>query len=128
MTETDFLQVVRERVGIYAMRFRSQNDFARHICVPQGSVSAYMKGQRGASVPIAIAENCPEVSLEWLFRGDGAMLLVKDPKPEPIKELPHPGTDPALIKVLLDRIEAQAVTIARLTGENTRYKSALGIV
>lgn len=82
---------------------------------------------RGYTVPMAIVRNCPEVSLEWLFRGEGAMLLVKDSAPEPVREQPHPGADPALIKVLLDRIEAQAVTIARLTEENTRFKAALSI-
>lgn len=128
MTEQELKNALLQRVSAYAERFRSKNDFARHIDVPTGTMSTYMTGMRGYTVPMAIVRNCPEVSLEWLFRGDGAMLLVKEPTPEPIKELPHPGTDPALIKVLLDRIEAQAVTIARLAEENARYKSALGIV
>ena len=88
-----------------------------------------MKGERAASVPMAIAENCPEGSLEWLFRGDGAMLLADqhaDQRQEP--ELPHPGNDPALVKILLDRIETQAVELSRLREENDRFKRALGVV
>lgn len=87
-----------------------------------------MKGERATYVPMAIAENCHEVSLEWLFRGKGAMLLadqqaVQSPEPE----LPHPGNDPALVKILLDRIETQAVELSRLREENDRFKRALGV-
>ena len=129
MSNKEYAQAIRERVGAYVALFRSQNDFARHAKVPTGAMSCYMKGERAASVPMAIAENCPEVSLEWLFRGDGAMLLADqqaDQRQEP--ELPHPGNDPALVKILLDRIETQAVELSRLREENDRFKRALGVI
>lgn len=128
MSETDYKQIVRERVCLYAARFKSQNDFARHVGVPQGTMSSYMNEQRGYTVPMAIAENCPDVSLEWLFRGIGTMFLGEVPTQVPESApLPSPGHDPAVIKVLLDRIESQAVIIARLQEENTRYKAALNL-
>ena len=128
MSSKDYAQTIRERVAAYVALFRSQNDFARHAKVPTGTMSCYMKGERAASVPMAIAENCPEVSLVWLFRGEGAMLLADqqtDQRQEP--ELPHPGNDPALVKILLDRIETQAVELSRLREENDRFKRALGV-
>ena len=129
MSDKKFVQSIQKRVEDYAIRFRSQNDFARHVGVSQSAMSCYMKGERAASVPMAIAENCPEVSLEWLFRGDGAMLLADqqtDQRQEP--ELPRPGNDPELVRILLDRIETQAVELSRLREENDRFKRALGVV
>ena len=129
MKEEELKQRLHERISLLMSRYKSQNDMARSIGVPAGTMSAYITQLRGYAVPMAIASNCPEISLEWLFRGEGAMLLadqVAEPEhPEP--ELPRPGADPAIIKILLDRIEQQAVTIAKLTTENQQYRAALGI-
>ena len=129
MKNDEYKKAIVERLEIYALRYKSQNELARKIGIPQGTMSNFMSQMQGWAVPVAIAENCPEVSLEWLFRGEGAMLLADqhaDQRQEP--ELPHPGNDPALVKILLDRIETQAVELSRLREENDRFKRALGVL
>lgn len=129
MRNDEFKKAIVERVTAYSLQYRSQNELARKIGIPQGTMSNFMAQMQGWAVPMAIAENCPEVSLEWLFRGDGAMLLAERRTDQPQEpELPHPGNDPALVKILLDRIETQAVELSRLREENGRFKRALGIV
>lgn len=129
MKNDEYKKAIVERLAIYALRYKSQNELARKIGIPQGTMSNFMSQMQGWAVPVAIAENCPEVSLEWLFRGEGSMLLADqhaDQRQEP--ELPHPGNDPALVKILLDRIETQAVELSRLREENDRFKRALGVL
>ena len=129
MRNDEFKKAIVERVTAYSLQYKSQNELARKIGIPQGTMSNFMSQMQGWAVPMAIAENCPEVSLEWLFRGDGAMLLADqqtDQRQEP--ELPRPGNDPELVRILLDRIETQAVELSRLREENDRFKRALGVV
>ena len=129
MRNDEFKKAIVERITAYSLQYRSQNELARKIGIPQGTMSNFMAQMQGWAVPMAIAENCPEVSLEWLFRGEGAMLLADqqtDQRQEP--ELPRPGNDPALVKILLDRIETQAVELSRLREENDRFKRALGVI
>lgn len=93
---------------------------ARRIDVSKSVMSNYLCAAEGFKVPMAIAANCPDISLEWLFRGDGAMLLghQEPAEPEPnAQPLPHPGADPRLVQILLDRIEQQAVTISQQSAQ-----------
>lgn len=129
MGREEYKRELAERVGLIAAR-TSQYELAKRIGVATSTMSGYLGSLQGFTVPVAIAHCCPEISLEWLFRGEGAMLIgtPEPPTPEPeAKPLPHPGADPAIIKILLDRIEQQAVTIADLTTENQRYRTALGL-
>jgi hypothetical protein len=128
MTEDEYKRVIAGRLTEYVALFRSQNDFARKIEVPVSTMSAFMSTLRGYSVPFAVAQHCPEVSLEWLFRGEGAMLLADRRTDQPQEpEPPRPGNDPELVRILLDRIETQAVELSRLREENDRFKRALGV-
>ena len=114
--ENDFRENMRGRIVLLVERYKSQNDMARTIGISKGTMSAYLSTGEGSKVPMAIVKNCPEVSLEWLFRGEGAMMLgTQEPaEAEPnAQPLPHPGADPRLVQILLDRIEQQAVTIQR---------------
>lgn len=129
MRNDEFKKAIVERVTAYSLQYKSQNELARKIGIPQGTMSNFMSQMQGWAVPVAIAENCPEVSLEWLFRGEGAMLLAERRTDQPQEpEPPRPGNDPALVKILLDRIETQAVELSRLREENDRFKRALGVV
>ena len=129
MRNDEFKKAIVERVTAYSLQYKSQNELARKIGIPQGTMSNFMSQMQGWAVPVAIAENCPEVSLEWLFRGDGAMLLAERRTDQPQEPAPpRPGIDPALVKILLDRIETQAVELSRLREENGRFKRALGVV
>lgn len=128
MKKEEFKQALVARIATYAAEYRSQNELARKIGVTTGSMSAFLTSMQGYGVPMAIARECSDVSLEWLFRGIGTMYLGEVPTQVPESApLPSPGHDPAVVKVLLNHIESQAVTIARLQEENTRYKAALNI-
>ena len=115
-----FKENLRDRVALLVQRYKSQNDMARNIGVSTATMSVYLANAEGFKVPMAIVENCIDVSLEWLFRGDGAMLLghqePAEAEPE-AKPLPHPGADPRLVQILLDRIEQQVVTIAQQSAQ-----------
>lgn len=120
MENSNFKEKLHERIVLLVGQHKSQNEMARIVGVSKSAMSAYLLSKEGFKVPMAIVENCPEISLEWLFRGDGAMLLGHqepaelEPNAQP---LPHPGADPRLVQILLDRIEQQAVTISQQSAQ-----------
>lgn len=66
-----------ERIrGIRASKAKSVNVFARLIGMSQTTVNGIMLGSRGISVDIivAILTTFPDISAEWLMRGEGEML------------------------------------------------------
>jgi transcriptional regulator with XRE-family HTH domain len=66
-----------ERIrGIRASKAKSVNVFARLIGMSQTTVNGIMLGSRGVSVDIivAILTAFPDISAEWLMRGEGEML------------------------------------------------------
>jgi hypothetical protein len=120
MENSNFKEKLHERIVLLVGQHKSQNEMARIVGVSKSAMSAYLLSKEGFKVPMAIVENYPDISLEWLFRGDGAMLLghqePAEPEPE-AKPLPHPGADPRLVQILLDRIEQQAVTISQQSAQ-----------
>ena len=67
-----------------------------------------------------------DISLNWLFYGEGSMLKDNQPSTTVQPPLEMPSND--LIKPLLDRIEAQAIEIDHLKTELSHYRpsSAVG--
>lgn len=63
---------------VYSM---GQTRFEDHCGLAHGTISAIKASGPSASVITRIAVKCPELNLNWLFRGDGNMLLVDTSKP-----------------------------------------------
>lgn len=62
--------------GVRASKAKSVNNFAKLIGMSQTTVNGIMLGSRGVSVDIIIAvlTAFPDISAEWLMRGEGEML------------------------------------------------------
>ena len=62
--------------GVRASKAKSVNNFAKLIGMSQTTVNGIMLGSRGVSVDIIVAvlTAFPDVSAEWLMRGEGEML------------------------------------------------------
>lgn len=62
--------------GVRASKAKSVNNFAKLIGMSQTTVNGIMLGSRGVSVDIIVAvlTAFPDVSAEWLMRGEGKML------------------------------------------------------
>ena len=48
--------------------------FEKHCGISPGTISAIKSNGPSASIVMRIATKCPELNLNWLFRGDGEML------------------------------------------------------
>lgn len=62
--------------GVRTSKAKSVNNFAKLIGMSQTTVNGIMLGSRGVSVDIIIAvlTAFPDISAEWLMRGEGEML------------------------------------------------------
>ena len=62
--------------GVRASKAKSVNNFAKLIGMSQTTVNGIMLGSRGISVDIIVAvlTAFPDISAEWLMRGEGEML------------------------------------------------------
>ena len=62
--------------GVRASKAKSVNNFAILIGMSQTTVNGIMLGSRGVSVDIIVAvlTAFPDISAEWLMRGEGEML------------------------------------------------------
>lgn len=63
---------------------------------------------------IALVENYPRISTEWLLRGSGNMLI------NPAEPLLESGGGKETIQLLLDRIEELSKEVGRLEGVNKK--------
>lgn len=75
----------------------SQNRLAKSLNIEQRSVNRQLKGESSLSSAMikGVADNFPTVSMEWLIRGNGEMLLNDAPatsSPQPVADdLPKEG-------------------------------------
>jgi plasmid maintenance system antidote protein VapI len=60
---------------LYKQRCKSVTEFSKIIGVPQTTLNSQINGSRSLSLEsvIAVLKSFPEVSSEWLLRGDGDM-------------------------------------------------------
>ena len=68
---------INQRVGLAIENSpnKSVNSFAKRIGVPQATLSFCVNGQREprASLLMSVLNGLPELSAEWLMRGEGTM-------------------------------------------------------
>lgn len=64
-------KLIKEKCGE-----RGETSFSKIVGIPQVTLNNYVKGRRGVSYEVieAILSAFPEVSAEWLLRGEGNML------------------------------------------------------
>lgn len=78
-------EIIKEKFGE-----RGENLFSKEIGIPQVSLNNYTSGRRKVSYEVidAILSTFPDVSAEWLLRGEGKMYkseMVEDETPMVIK-------------------------------------------
>jgi transcriptional regulator with XRE-family HTH domain len=72
---------ILERIKmVRAYKNLSERAFALECKIDQGTFTNQMKGVRklNVSVLVAVLERFPDVSAEWLIRGNGNMIINKD--------------------------------------------------
>lgn len=138
-------------VDYMAFKHWAKSQFAFNINVGRTTFYEWLDKHKSGLTPLRIAQFCPEVSLEWLIRGDGPMLKSELDHPHPttpysvtrtyepestpassapsaVKE-PLPVPDSAhFINVLINRIEQQAVEIASLAAKKTELEAQIATI
>ena len=67
-----------------------QSRFEDYCEINRGTISAIKVQGPTASIIMKISLKCPELNLNWLFRGDGDMLVHEGPaKPTPQNDIHH---------------------------------------
>lgn len=74
------MEIVQRIKELVELKAKSKRDFASLIGMEQVTFNNYMIGKRGLSYEVidAILDAFPEVSAEWLLRGEGEMLKGED--------------------------------------------------
>lgn len=86
--------------------------FEEYCGLGHGTISAIKSAGPSASVITRIAVTCPELNLNWLFRGDGEMILgepTPTPPPSPAVQIGtiqtvNIGNWDELVKLLKDKM------------------------
>lgn len=70
------MEIVQRIKELVELKAKSKRDFASLIGMEQVTFNNYMIGKRGLSYEVidAILSAFPEVSAEWLLRGEGEMI------------------------------------------------------
>ncbi len=71
------MQDFKERLEMFARKAydMGQTRFEDYCGLAHGTVSAIKQNGPSASVITRIAVKCPELNLNWLFRGEGEMII-----------------------------------------------------
>jgi plasmid maintenance system antidote protein VapI len=81
---------------------KSESEFARRLQVLQVTINNQLSGRMpiSANVIFSIANEFPDISLEWLIRGNGEMYIDKC-KSENIEEVQLPNIEDNIVNNLL---------------------------
>lgn len=106
----DILSHLKEIVAYSGMSIRA---LALRCGIPQKTLDNQIKGLRGISIEtvVSILQAYPEISAEWLLRGNGEMLIKKDDNSEDIARI-NGLVD--TIATLNDALKAKSETNAML--------------
>ena len=107
----DALQRLKEILGYSGLSVRA---FAIKCGISQPTLDKQLKGLRGISIEtiMSVLSTFPEISSEWLIRGDGEMIIGTKPNSA---ELDRINKLVDTIATLQDTINAKNDTIASLT-------------
>lgn len=109
---------VKQRIKeIIDVRKDSVNSFSKAIGVKQTTFSDYLNSGKTPSWAVirGIIEECTDISLEWLMRGEGAMHISDLPSTD------HPDTDEVLeLKAEVTRLRAERDELAHKLATSER--------
>lgn len=130
------MEIVRRIAELVNEKAKSKRDFAFRIGIPERTLSTYLKTGRTPSLEVidAILRTFPEISAEWLLRGEGSM--VNDGSVNVLPELddiePKFSHVSAMYELLLkdrdEQIEELKSENSRLIDENNHLKGENSIM
>lgn len=112
---------------VYEFGERGENSFAKKIGIPQVSLNNYTGGRRKLSLEVieAVIQAFPNISAEWLLRGEGSMIRETSPV------LPsHAGQvqlDEGLLESQHEKIRLLETENNMLKGENSVLREQVGL-
>lgn len=108
---------------------RGENLFSKEIGIPQVSLNNYTSGRRKVSFEVidAILRTFPEVSAEWLLRGQGSMFIEQASPASNVIPAGMTGVYDAVIKGKDELIKELETEVNQLIGENNIMREQLGI-
>lgn len=130
------MEIVQRILELVNEKAKSTRDFALLIGIPERTVSTYIKTGRTPSLESidAILRTFPEVSAEWLLRGEGSMIRNDS---DYWKSLHADDIEPkfshasamyeSLLKDRDEQIEELKAENNRLIGENSVMREQLGM-
>ena len=118
----DILTRLKEIVAYGGMSIRA---LAIRSGIPQKTLDNQIKGLRGISIEtvVSILQAYPEISAEWLLRGNGEMLIRKEDNSEDIARI-NGLVD--TITTLNDALKSKSETIAMLKERITQLEKQIG--
>ena len=107
------MEIVQRIKELVELKAKSKRDFASLIGMEQVTFNNYMIGKRGLSYEVidAILDAFPEVSAEWLLRGEGEMLKGEDASIDV-----HTSADSNLFKELYENAQLEIRKLNREIG------------
>lgn len=107
-------KLIKEKCGE-----RGETSFSKIVGIPQVTLNNYVKGRRGISYEVieAILTAFPEVSAEWLLRGEGEMLKTSSAL----------ATTDVDVSKYVNEIENLKREVAKLEGQNELLREQLGM-
>lgn len=130
------MEIVQRILELVNEKAKSTRDFALLIGIPERTISTYLKTGRTPSLEAidAILRTFPELSAEWLLRGEGSMIRNDS---DSGKSLQTDDIEPkfshasamyeSLLKDRDEQIEELKAENNRLIGENSVMREQLGI-
>lgn len=123
------MEIVQRILDLVNEKAKSIRDFALLIGVPERTISTYLKTGRTPSLEAidAILRTFPEVSAEWLLRGEGSMFIEQASPASNVIPAGMTGVYDAVIKGKDERIKELETEVNQLIGENNIMREQLGI-
>lgn len=124
------MEIVERIMELVVLKAKSKREFSSMIDIEQTLFNNYMIGKReGMNFDIvdAILRTFPEVSAEWLLRGQGPMFIEQASPASNVIPAGMTGVYDAVIKGKDERIKELETEVNQLIGENNIMREQLGI-
>lgn len=112
---------------IYEFGERGENAFAKKIGIPQVSLNNYTRGRRKLRLEVieAVIQAFPNISAEWLLRGEGNM--IRETSPVFPSHAGQVQLDEGLLESLHGKIRLLEAENNMLKGENSVLREQVGL-